>query len=337
MTSPTLGQLVQSFFADHLVVQKGLRVGSVRSYRDTMRLFLQFVAKQTKQPIVRLSVEDLNFEQVQAFLKHLEQERGNHARTRNQRRAALNAFFAYLALRMPEMLSTCQQIAAIPVKRTSVPATHYLEDVEMSALFHRLPRRGRHALRDRTLLLFLYNTGARVQETVDLRIEHLDFRAPAKVHLHGKGDKWRVCPLWDETVKHLVQLLAERAQQSTPSEPVFCARRNVALTRFGVYKIVRRHGAPWDTRGAQPRRVTPHLFRHTAAVHLLESGVEVNVIRGWLGHVSLDTTNRYAELTLRAKAEALRACEPTCITWAAVPPRAIWKDDKTLLDWLNAL
>lgn len=335
--TPTLGQLVHSFFADHLAVQKGLRLGSVRSYRDTMRLFLCFVTEQTRQPIARLSLQDLTFDRVLCFLKYLEQDRGNHARTRNQRRAALNTFFAYLALRAPEMLATCQQVAAIPVKRAPAPATHYLEEEEMAALLRQLPRRGRHAIRDRTLLLFLYNTGARVQEAADVRIEHLDLEPPAKVHLHGKGDKWRICPLWDETVKHLGQLLAERRPPVAPTEPVFCSRRNVALTRHGIYKLVRRHGASWDTTGAEPRHVTPHLFRHTAAVHLLESGVEVNVIRGWLGHVSLDTTNRYAELTLRAKAAALRVCEPACAASAGGRSNAVWKDDKALLDWLNAL
>ena len=302
-----------------------------------MRLFLGFVAREKRQPIAKLSLQDLTFERVLAFLSDLEQARGNAVRTRNQRRAALNTFFAYLALRLPEMLALCQRIAAIPVKRTPLPPTHYLEEQEMTALFRALPRAGRQALRDRTLLLFLYNTGARVQEVADLRLEHLDLKAPAKVHLHGKGDKWRMCPLWEETVKHLERLLAERAGPLTPGEPVFCARRHRALTRFGIYKIVRRHGQRWDTSGAEPRRVSPHLFRHTAAVHLLESGVEVNVIRGWLGHVSLDTTNRYAELTLRAKAQALRECEVHCGTSAGTRTRAVWKDDKALLDWLDSL
>jgi site-specific recombinase XerD len=157
------------------------------------------------------------------------------------------------------------------------------------------------------------------------------------VHLHGKGDKWRFCPLWDETVRHLERLLAERGSPQTPSEAVFCAHRYQALTRFGIYKIVRRHASRWDTSGSEPRRISPHLFRHTAAVHLLESGIEVNVIRGWLGHVSLDTTNRYAELTLHAKAEALRACEVDCGTSVGSRTRAVWKDDKSLLDWLNSL
>lgn len=333
--TPPLGQLIQSFFVDHLPVQKGLRVGSIRSYRDTLRLFLRFVSEQKRGPIARLSIHDLTFDQVLQFLKHLEQTRGNSVRTRNQRRAALNTFFSYLVLRSPEMLATCQQVAAIPVKRTTLPDTHYLEREEMMALFRSLPREGRFALRDRTLLLFLYNTGARAQEVADLRIEHLDLTIPAKVHLHGKGDKWRTCPLWEETTRHLERLLTEH--RAAPHDPVFCARQNRPLTRFGIYKIVRRHASAWDTNTPQARRVSPHLFRHTAAVHLLESGVEVNVIRGWLGHVSLDTTNRYAELTLRAKAEALRACEVSCGTSAGIRSRAVWRDDKALLDWLNSL
>ena len=331
----SLGPLVHSYFIDHLPVQKGLRLGSIRSYRDTIRLFLCFVSGQRRSSISALTLHDLTFEWVLAFLKHLEQERGNSVHTRNQRRAALNTFFAYLAVRVPEMLAACQQVAAIPVKRTSLPDTHYLEREEVTALFRALPRDSRFALRDRTLLLFLYNTGARVQEVADLRVEHLELDPPAKARLHGKGDKWRVCPLWDETVRHLQWLLAE--QSTAANEPVFCARRSLPLTRFGIYKIVRRHAASWDTNGPQPRHVTPHLFRHTAAVHLLESGIEVNVIRGWLGHVSLDTTNRYAELTLRAKAEALRVCEVGSGISAASRARAAWKDDKTLLDWLNAL
>jgi len=332
---PILGSLIQSFFTDHLPVQKGLRLSSIRSYRDTIRLLLCFVAEQRRCGIASLSLDDLTFEQVLAFLKHLEQARGNAVRTRNQRRAALNTFFAYLALRTPEMLAACQQVAAIPVKRTALPNTHYLEREEVTALFRSLPRQGRFALRDRALLLFLYNTGARAQEVADLRIEHLELKPLAKVHLHGKGDKWRICPLWDETVRQLRRLFTESG--TAMKGPVFRARRDQPLTRVGIYKIVRRHAAAWDTSDPQPRRVTPHLFRHTAAVHLLESGVEVNVIRGWLGHVSLDTTNRYAELTLRAKAEALQACEIGSGISAASPARAAWKDDKTLLDWLNAL
>jgi site-specific recombinase XerD len=333
--NPPLGQLVQSFFNDYLPVQKGLRLGSIRSYRDTVSLLLRFLAKNNRRPVARLALEDLRLDSVLGFLAHLEHERGNSPRTRNQRRAALSTFFSYLAVRVPDMLAVCQQIASIPVKRTPLPDTHYLEREEMTALLRSMPRKGPFALRDRTLVLFLYNTGARAQEVVDLRVEHLDFQGPSKVRLHGKGDKWRLCPLWSETVKHLEQLIAQR--QTSPTSPVFCARRNQPLTRFGIYKIIRRHAAAWDIPGPQPRRVSPHLFRHTAATHLLESGVEVNVIRGWLGHVSLDTTNRYAELMLRAKTEALRNCELGAGISEAGRGRAVWKDDKSLLTWLSSL
>ena len=230
--SPLLGHLVQSFFNDYLPVQKGLRLGSIRSYRDTVSLLLRFLAKHKHRPVAKLALEDLTLDSVLGFLAHLEQERRNSPRTRNQRRAALTTFFSYLAVRVPEMLAVCQQIASIPVKRTPLPDTHYLEREEMTALLRSMPRQGPFALRDRTLVLFLYNTGARAQEVVDLRVEHLDFQAPSKVRLHGKGDKWRLCPLWDQTVKHLEQLLAER--RTTATSPVLCPRRGPPHTRSGL-------------------------------------------------------------------------------------------------------
>jgi site-specific recombinase XerD len=335
--NPTVGNIVHSFFEDYLKVQKGLRISSVRSYRDSLRLFLDFIARNKKKPIVQIVWDDLTVDHVLLFLNHLEKDRGNHIRSRNQRLAALRTFFEYVARRIPDMLRTGQQISLIPVKRTTPSETHYLDQQEVSSLLRQLPRKGRHALRDRTLIIFLYNTGARVQEAADLRVENLELGSSPRVQLHGKGDKWRVCPLWIETVKHLHQLLQTDESKLVAKNPVFCSRPGVSLTRFGIYKIIRRHASYLDTTGTHSRHVTPHLFRHTAAVHLLEAGVEVNVIRGWLGHVNLETTNRYAELTLRAKEAALRECEPVLNNLAGFPRKAVWKDDETLLAWLNAL
>ena len=174
MKSQTLGAILHGYFIDHLIAVKGLRPGSVRSYRDTIRLLLVFVAAQKRCRITRLTLDDLTCERVIAFLRHLEEERGNHIRTRNQRLAALHSFFEYIAARTPEMLAICQQVAAIPMKRVAPPETHFLERDEVQALLRHLPSDGRLALRDRGLLLFLYNTGARVQEAADLRVEHLD-------------------------------------------------------------------------------------------------------------------------------------------------------------------
>ncbi len=309
----TLGQIAHSFFEDHLKVQRGLRPNSIRSYRDALRLFLCFVAKESQRRITQLTLTDLTFEWAQQFLKYLEEDRKNQIPSRNQRLASLRSFFEYIAQREPAMLQTCEQVALIPSKRVPPPQTHYLEREEVATWFKR------------------------VQEVADLRFGHLDFGPPARVQLCGKGNKWRTCPLWAETADQLQRLIEQEKQSPSADAPIFVSKPSRPLTRFGIYKIVRWCCGHLDSGGAHPRHVSPHLFRHTAAVHLLESGVEVNVIRGWLGHVTLETTNRYAEITTQTKEKALRVCELPWDSSAGSPRRAVWKDDQSLLDWLNSL
>lgn len=337
MTTPTLGALLCSFLADHLKVAKGLRPASIASYRDGLRLFLLFIAQDTGRKITKLQPEDLTAQRILRFLRHLEEHRGNHVRTRNHRLAILRSFFEYLGSRVPELLGEAERVARIPTKRTAPPATHYLEREEIETLFASMPTGNWSDFRDSTLLLFLYNTGARVQEAADLCVAHLDLGGQAMARLHGKGDKWRVCPLWRRTADQLKRLIESRKSPPQPDTPVFVSQRGAALTRFGIYKIVRRRAGRLDRDrgGSAGRRVTPHLLRHTTAVHLLEAGVEVNVIRGWLGHVKLETTNRYAEISMRAKAAALRACDAP-IT-GALPRKAPWRNDTALLEWLGSL
>ena len=338
MSGLTLGSAVRGFFEDYLQCQKGLRMTTVRSYRDCMRLFLLFVASDVPRLLTRLTLDDLTAERVRRFLNYLEEQRHNHIRSRNQRLSALRTFFEYLARQSPELLCEAERVTAIPTKRVPPPETFYLEREEIQTLFRHLPRTGRFALRDRCLLLFLYNTGARVQETVDLQVRNLELEPPARTHLHGKGDKWRVCPLWEETSSLLRQLLAERTQGLAREQPVFVSNRGQALTRHGVYKIVRRHVQRLELEGRTHRRpISPHTFRHTAACHLLESGVDVNVIRAWLGHVRLETTNRYAEINIRTKEAALRQCEPTLGGGEKYRGKRIWRHDTSLLEWLEAL
>ena len=295
---------MHSFFQDHLIIVKGLRPASVRSYRDTIRLLIVFIAADKRTKLTKLTVGDLTFERIVAFLRHLEQDRGNHARTRNQRLAMIHTLFEYVATRSPEMLDVCQRVAAIPARRVPPPETRFLELDEIQQLLHSLPDRGRYALRDRALILFLYNTGARVQETADLRVEHLDLGEHPTVRLHGKGDKWRTCPLWGRTAVILHQLLASENASPPPAAAAVFTARGQPLTRYGIYKIVRRHAASLDD-PRTGRRIGPHTFRRTAAMHLLEAGVEVNVIRGWLGHADITTTNRYAEINTKTKQQAL--------------------------------
>jgi site-specific recombinase XerD len=230
-------------------------VATVRSYRDSLRLFLVFVTKDVRRPLTRLAVADLTAERVRRFLHSLEEERRNHIRSRNQRLSALRAFFEYLARQSPELLSEAERVAWIPTKRVPPPEMLYLERDEIQSLFDDLPRAGRFALRDRCLLLFLYNTGARVQETAELTIRNLELEPPLRVHLHGKGDKWRVCPLWEETASLLKRLLAQNRDRA-PARPVFLSHRGEALTRYGIYKIVRRHVQRLESEG-RPRRADP--------------------------------------------------------------------------------
>jgi site-specific recombinase XerD len=331
--SPSLGAILHSFFIDHLVAVKGLRPSSVRSYRDTIRLFLVFVAAEKGCRITRLTIDDLSFEYAVGFLRHLEVDRHNQVHTRNQRLAALHTLFDYIATRSPEMLEVCQRVDAIPMKRSAPAETHFLERDEVETLFRTLSDEGRLGRRDHAVLLFLYNTGARAQEVADLRVEHLDLGEHPLVRLHGKGDKWRTCPLWQHTAT-LLRALIDADPACGPRAPVFLANGH-ALTRSGIYKIVRRHASSLDD-PRTGRRVSPHIFRHTAAVHLLESGVEVNVIRGWLGHADLTTTNRYAEINTRTKQAALRATElPGSSAGSRTVP--IWRSDESVLNWLASL
>jgi integrase/recombinase XerD len=189
----SVGQVIFAFFEDYLKTQKGLRPGSVRSYRDTLKLFLPHVANRCRRPITRLILSDLSAQRVLDFLHRIEATRGNRVSTRNQRLAALHTFYRYLALQHPEMLAEAQRVEAIPVKRTAPPQTDYLEHDEIETLFKNLPQQGTLALRDRALFMVLYNTGARAQEIADLRSIDVDLDGPQRVRLHGKGDKWRSC------------------------------------------------------------------------------------------------------------------------------------------------
>ena len=213
-----LGPVIHSFFADHLITVKGLRPASVRSNRDTIRLLLTFTAADKGCKITRLTLGDLTYDRVVKFLRHLEHDRGNHVRTRNQRLAVLHTLFEYIAVRSPEMLAACQQVTAIPMKRSAPAETRFLERDEVEDLLKKMPRDGRHALRDRALILFLYNTGCRAQEAADLRAGNLDLGEQPLTRLHGKGDKWRTCPLWRQTADLRVQQLPVSALETPHDE-----------------------------------------------------------------------------------------------------------------------
>jgi site-specific recombinase XerD len=333
-----LGTVVVSFFDDHLKGQKGLRPSSIRSYRDVLKLFLCQIAGRRRCAVTRLKLADLTADEVLAFLHDLESQRGNQVRTRNQRLAALRTFFRYLASRAPEMLAEAERVEGIPTKRCPPPPTYYLERDEVEHLLAGIGTTTGMGLRDRAILTLMYNTGARVQEIAELCVRNIDLDGPHRVRLHGKGDKWRTCPIWPETAQLLKQLDSVRG--GDPDAPLFRSRLRRPLTRFGLYKLVKRYAAsllqtPPD--GGAARRISPHVFRHTTAVHLLEAGVDVNVIRAWLGHVGLETTNRYAEINIRMKEAAAALCTPPDQSSAVSPQKGAWHRDPDLLKWLESL
>ena len=338
MKPQSFSTIVHGYFLDYLPQQKGLQPSSIRSYRDSLRLFLIFVAKQHHRGVSKLALEHLDYQSVLAFLHNMEKERGNAITTRNQRLAALHTFYEYIGRKVPEMLPFCAKVAAIPMKRCPLPEMKFLAREDVEALFAGIPDGDRLSTRDRALLMLLYNTGARVSEVAQLTIGQLDLQSPAQVRLLGKGAKWRTCPLWSQTAKALRIMLDERPTALGPTAPVFVGIGGEPMTRFGIYKRIRHHAQTWEA-SAKPSsriRITPHVFRHTTAVHLLEAGVEVNVIRGWLGHVSLNTTNRYAEITIRMKADALELCEPIAANVGRARKSA-WRDDAGMLAWLCSL
>jgi site-specific recombinase XerD len=335
--TPDLARCLTGFFGDHLVLQRGASRHTVLGYRDAVKLFLRFAATRVHRAVPDLTWADLDVEAVLAFLDALEQDRRNCVATRNHRRAALHAFFRYVGSMAPEQVERCRRILAIPAKRGPTRAVDYLERPEVESLLAHVDRATARGRRDYALLAFLYNTGARVQEALDLRAVALQLDRPYQVRLLGKGRKERLCPLWPQTAALLRALLAERGVAPHADAPVFVNHFGQPLTRYGVRHLLARYAAAAARvhPGLARKRVHPHTLRHSCAVHLLQAGVDLNLIRSWLGHVSLQTTHRYAEIDLAMKRQALEQVPPLGTPGAR--PKARWHHNETILAWLETL
>jgi site-specific recombinase XerD len=331
-----LARALRGFFADHLPRVRGMSSHTVASYRDAFVLLLRFLSGHRECPVVDLDVQDLTPGDVLAFLDHLEAERGNSAATRNARLAAIHAFARFAAASHPELLELCQRILAVPFKRARQRVVEYLEAEEIRALLDAPDSTTLDGRRDRALLLALFNTGARVQEILDVRPCDLQLERPLQVLLRGKGCKDRLCPLWPQTATALRALLTERELDSSSTRPLFRNHRGEPLTRFGVRYLLRKHARVAQARAPTlaARRVHPHALRHTTAVHLLQAGVDLVTISHWLGHASVETTNRYAAVDLETKRAAVAKAQPVVPLDPAV---AAWRTDTTILAWLEAL
>ena len=331
-----LSKYVRSFFEDYLSYRRNLSHATIRSYRDAIKLLVPYAAVQTKRSVARLLVTDIKPSLVVAFLTHLEKGRNNSTQTRNHRLVVLHRLFEYIAMREPTLAEHCRSILDIPQKRNrELPEITYLERGELEALLGAIDTKTPLGQRDHAMLLFMYNTGARVQETADAKISWISFQPPCKVEILGKGRKWRTCPLWDSVAEILKMHLHKRKASATREDHLFINRYGRPITRFGIWNITEKYKkkAAITMPSLEGKRITPHVIRHTTAMHLLQSGVEINVIRSWLGHVCLETTHRYVEIDLAMKTKALQACE--------LPNEKIrgqkWRPAPDLLDWLKSL
>lgn len=332
-----IGPFIRRFLLEELVADRNLSPNTQKSYRDAIRLLFGFIAERHSTDPTRVVVEQVDAAVVRSFLVHLEGERSNSIATRNQRLAALHSLFRFIGRLVPELVDHAAQIQAIPLRRTAVPAMPYLDKHEIDAVLAVPDRRRAQGRRDYALLLFLYNTGARATEAAQVTVADLALGTSPSARFEGKGRKIRTCPLWSRTTEILRELLGARIDGPRES-PVFLNVRGQPITRYGVHALVARavDQAAKTMPSLRDKQVSPHTIRHTTAVHLLRAGVDINTIRAWLGHVSLETTNRYAEVDLEMKARALETCAVTGQDPAA-PPGPRWRTDSDLMSFLASL
>jgi len=333
--TPALALALQGFFTDYLPRQRALSSQTLASYRDSLKLLLLFTAGTGGDPS-RLTVEQLDVPRVTAFLESLENRRHNRVSTRNVRLSAIHSFFRYVGSQCPEHLAQAQRILSVPFKRTGTRQIEHFEADEIQAVLQAVKGDQVNGGRDLALLGLMFNTGARVSEVVGLQTTHLRLTAPCSVVLRGKGQKERTCPLWPQTADLLQRLLERRGVPPTQSVPLFLNDRGARLTRFGVRLILKKYVQIAAQRhpSLKHKRLHPHSVRHSTAILLLRSGVDLSTIAHWLGHAHLNTLNKYLCIELDAKREALAKAKPLLKGGRHL---AKWREDRGLIAWLEAL
>jgi integrase/recombinase XerD len=312
LTTP-LSPLLQAFFTDRLARQRDASPHTITAYRDSFRLLLGFVHQRTGKPPCKLQLQDLDATMIAAFLSYLESERGNSVRTRNARLTAVHSFFHYAALKAPECSELTARVLAIPEKRFDTTVISYLTKPEIDALIAAPDRSTWTGRRDHALLLLATQTGLRASEIASLRRQDLQLDDSGWVRCRGKGRKERCTPLARSTTKVLRVWLRERGGE--PDSPLFPSRSGQHLTRGAIWRLVIKHAATASERcsSLQAKNVTPHTLRHTTAMQLLSAPqpVDTATIALWLGHESLDTTNKYIHADMDLKRRALDRTAPT--------------------------
>lgn len=326
-----LPPLLQAFFTDRLMTQYGASPHTIASYRDTFKLLLGFIHRQTGKLPDRLELADLDAATIGAFLQHLQTARGNTVATRNTRLAAIHSLFRYASLRAPEQAELIARVLAIQTKRTSTTIVTFLDPVELDALLTAPEQSSWHGRRDHALLVLAAQTGLRVSELTGLAVDDVHLNSGPHVYCRGKGRKDRCTPLTAHTVEVLASWRAERHACGT--DPLFCTRPGTPLSPDAVARLTAKHAhaAARTCPSLQVKNVTPHTLRHTAAMNLLHAGVDITVIALWLGHESTQTTRIYIHADMALKEQAMARTTPPDTT----PGRYTAPD--TLLTFLKQL
>lgn len=311
MNKPHLvANYMEGFFHQYLGALRGVSEKTILAYRDALKLLLCFAADLLDREVDELAIEHLDDKVIVAFLNHIEKERKCCVRTRNARLAAISTFFKYAGRQEPVLLSQCHEIRTIPYKRDEHKALDYLDNKEIQAVLESISSSSRTGARDKALILFLFNTGARVQECADVTIERLRLDSQGQVTLLGKGRKERSCPLWPETVQAIGTYLARRNSKDTCEGRLFLNTNGKPITRFGVRHVVQKYAEKAGEKclSIRQKKVGPHTWRHSTAVHMLQAGNDLNMIAMWLGHADVNTTHAYAEINMEMKRKMLEGC-----------------------------
>ena len=326
---------LSNFLTHYLAGQRNLSANTISAYRDVFVLLLRFCRDVKNIPVEKIKFEQLNVALVESFLEHLEKDRHCVTQTLNHRLATLHAFFRYVQIEEPAYILQCQQILAIPLRRFVHSEVNYLSKDHLAALLAQPNLEKTEGRRDAVLLSVLYDSGARVQELIDLTVGDVRLEIPAQVRLVGKGRKIRIVPLMDNTAYLLKNYLRENNLESPEmfDNPLFRNKQGNKLTRVGINYILKKYA--FQLQESHPyfkQKMSPHILRHTKGMHLLQGGVSLDVIRDFLGHVDIKTTEIYAKANIEMKRAALEKVSP-----APTPKIPSWKENKNLLKWLQSL
>jgi site-specific recombinase XerD len=334
MNVPSLATLLSAFFLRYLAVERGVSPHTTASYRDSLKLLLQFAAARGGRSVDRLAIEELTGPLVLDFLADLETSRNNTTRTRNARLAAVQTFFRYVAGREPALAALCSPVLAIPAKKALRPLLGYLSEQELGHLLAQIDRLARHGERDYVLLSVLYDTGARIQELLDLTPRDFHLETPPFVRVRGKGRRERLCPLLPQSARLIRTFLSAQGRRLDEQEPLLQNGRGSRLSRHGaryiLLKYLRRATSSMPTMARAG--ISPHTMRHTKAMHLLQSGVPLVMVKDFLGHVDLKSTEVYVQADLEMKRKTLDLANGP---QATQPPQA--RLSSSLIEWLESL